>query len=297
MFRNLMIANALDSSLTFNIVASDGADVLNIKINGAGALRVDWGDGSQVERIGVSATHTYAAAGVYTVGIAIEDASKTVSVIKLDNSTVNIRSSNERWGAIPGLSVLSCNGCANSELAFATLPDGADTAYSYASAFFSCANALLPVRQLPSYTTSIASLAYNCSKALLPFSELPPNLKGAQGNAFYNCTAATFTVTRIPDGVTGLNNAFYYCSKANIKLTALPANLTSMSLGFAYSGLVMDLDEVVANAPAGGFAALTNLSSAFTGCAGVTGSRSRFLAACPNATTNNYTFTGTSTTE
>ena len=143
----------------------------------------------------------------------------------------------------------------------------------------------------------MSNFAYMCKKAILPFNELPSTLTGSMGNAFYECEEARFTITSIPEGVTSLSGTFYNNKKATIKLNKLPDNITSLATAFCYTQLEMNLDEVASNAPEGGYAALTNLSSAFFNCPGVTGSRSRFLAACPNATTNNLTFTGTNTTE
>ena len=295
MFRNLLIADQLNRELTFNIVASEGADMLAVNVNGGVALWVDWGDGSPITRVNMLTTHTYAY-GEYVARFTCAGTPDGYTLIKLDSSTVNIRSSNERWSVIPGLCAITCVGCANSELAFTSLPEGDNPTYSYNGAFNGASAALLPLRKFP-VTRVMNSFAANCREAILPFNELPDTVTGNIANAFVNNVKATFTITRIPDGVTSMNGAFQSCKLATIRLSRLPANITSMSGTFAYSSLVMDLDEVVANAPDGGYAALTNLSSAFTGCAGVTGSRSRFLAACPNATTNNYTFSGTNTTE
>ena len=294
MFRNLVIASQLDSALTFNIVAAEGADVLNIKSRGTSSLMIDWGDGSPLE-FSASITHTYAA-GEYTLRLCAYTPADPIYVILFDGSSVNIRSSNERWSAILGLCVLSCVGCANSECAFTSLPEGDNPSYSYNGAFNGASAALLPLRKFP-VTRGMNSFASNCREAILPFNELPDTVTGNIANAFANNIKATFTITRIPEGVTSMNGAFQSCKLATIRLSRLPANITSMNGTFTYSRLVMDLDEVAANAPDGGYAKLTNLSSAFTDCVGVTGSRSRFLAACPNATTNNYTFAGTSTTE
>lgn len=295
MFRNLVIASQVNSALTFDVVAADGANVLNVKAHGTSSLAIDWGDGSALEFSGGQRTHTYAS-GEYTLRVYAVTPSNPVYQIVFNNSTVNIRSSNERWGALFGLCSLTFTGCANSECAFTSLPEGDNATYNYNAAFNGASAALLPLRKFP-VTRGVNSFAVNCREALLPFNELPATVAGNIANVFANNVKATFTITRIPEGVTSMNGAFQSCKLATIRLSRLPANITSMSGTFTYANLVMDLDEVAANAPDGGYAALTNLSSAFTDCAGVTGSRSRFLAACPNATTNKYTFTGTSTTE
>ena len=295
MFRNLVIASQLDSTLTFNIVAAEGADVLTVKSRGTSSLLIDWGDGSPLE-FSTSITHTYAA-GEYTVRLQEYTPANPIYQILFEGSSVNIRSSNERWGAIYGLCAIAFQSCSNAECAFTSLPDSVTQTYSYIGAVYNCANAVLPLRSLPLNTTSMQNFAYNAQKAILPFNELPPGLAGNHSGMFYNCREATYTITHLPDGITGLNNAFNNNKKSTLHLSSLPPNIASMSLTFESSSLVMDLDEVAANAPDGGYAALTNLNSTFYGCTGVTGSRSRFLAACPNATTNSYTFAGTSTTE
>jgi hypothetical protein len=59
----------------------------------------------------------------------------------------------------------------------------------------------------------------------------------------------------------------------------------------------INLDTLVANAPAEGWTALTNIAYMFYGCTKVTGSRSAFLAKCPNVTSTAGAFDGTNTTE
>ena len=59
----------------------------------------------------------------------------------------------------------------------------------------------------------------------------------------------------------------------------------------------MNLDTLVANAPAEGWTKLTNITNMFYGCPKVTGSRSAFLAKLPNVTNTAGAFAGTNTTE
>jgi hypothetical protein len=173
-----------------------------------------------------------------------------------------------------------------------SLPDNSnDTRIQY------CYNAILPIAEIPPHTSSIRNFAAYNSKAILPFNELPDSVTGNANSAFYDCREATFTITRLPAGITRMRQSFQYCGKATLQLDRLPPGITDLFCAFQESSLVMNLDNVVANAPADGFPQLTDLQSTFNGCAGVTGSRSRFLALCPNATTDSYTFVGTTTTE
>ena len=294
-FRDNLMDYNLGRILTFRLNATEGADTLSIRTYKY-PIVIDWGDGSPAVDGHMAVSHTYAS-GQYILRIGPRNVEYSDGVLVLDDSTINIMSSNERWSALPGLNAIKCSNCANSELALTSIPNNPSNAYGYTSAFSSNGNALLPLRELPKSATTLNNFAIGCKKAILPFNELPPNLVGLQTNAFAYCHEATFTVTSIPAGVTGLSGAFSKCWKAHIKLSSLPANITSMNLAFEETKLEMNLDEVVNNAPEGGFTALTNLNGAFFGCAGVTGSRSRFLAACPNAVTNKYTFSGTNTTE
>lgn len=294
-FRDNLMDYNLGRILTFHLHATEGADTLTIHTYKY-PIVIDWGDGSPAVDGLMTMSHTYAR-GHYILRIGPRNVEYSDGVLVLDDSTINIMSSNERWSALPGLTSIKCSNCSNSELALTSLPDNPSDEYDYTAAFFSDGNALLPLRELPKSATTLNNFAVGCKKAILPFNELPPNLVGVQTNAFAYCHEATFTVTSIPAGVTGLNGTFSKCWKANIKLSSLPANIANMNLAFEETKLEMNLDEIVANAPEGGFTALTNLNGTFFGCKGVTGSRSRFLAACPNAVTNEYTFRGTTTTE
>lgn len=63
------------------------------------------------------------------------------------------------------------------------------------------------------------------------------------------------------------------------------------------SQCVINLDTLVANAPAEGWTELTNITRMFFSCGKVTGSRSAFLAKCPNVTNTEKWADGTATTE
>lgn len=296
-FRNALIADQLGRALTFDIIADDTNNRLVLDAD-YGSTYVDYGDGSATTLLTTDGlTHTYAP-GKYTVSFTSYNGSSTKHLY-LGNSTVNIVRSNERWELLPNLRQLTAAYCQTSQLYLTSLPSAGNTNYEpYTYTFRGCAEALIPIKQIPPTITQMGFFAWECKKAILPFRELPPTLVGGNDSIFYFCENAEFTITRLPNGVTSLNQAFDHCVKANISFNKLPDNIASLNLTFNTCGnLVVNLDELAANAPEGGYAALTSINGTFLNCPGVTGSRSKFLAACPNATPTDYTFMGTNTTE
>ena len=125
---------------------------------------------------------------------------------------------------------------------------------------------------------------------------LPANLENGL-RAFYNTPVMESRITYLPETLTSGNQTFYR-SNAYISLDRLPPNLANGSRMFSDApNTVINLDTLAANAPADGWTALTTISYMFTRCTRVTGSKSAFLAKCPNVTTSDYWATGTSTTE
>ena len=289
-FRNILMASHYDDALTFEIVAEEDKDVFNLYFfSNKEVSTVFWGDGTSSIVGGSEVSHKYAP-GTYTARLYLGSSTYTLCSL---NSTVNIRSSNENWQRYPNLRNMVIHQCINSELLLTSIPDNSnDTRIQF------CSNAILPITEIPPHTSSIWNFAALGEKALLPFSELPDSVTGNADGAFYNCREATFTITRLPAGITSLRQSFQFCDKATIQLDRLPPGITDLFCAFEGCSLLeMNLDEVVANAPAEGFPQLTNLEHTFTRCPGVTGSRSGFLALCPNAVTDSGTFGGTNTTE
>lgn len=100
-------------------------------------------------------------------------------------------------------------------------------------------------------------------------------------------------------------NMFEGCTKATLPLTRLPAGLTgSLVSAFDNTPLtVINLDDLTANAPEGGWTEVRNIIYMFRNAGSgnspgtVTGSRSAFLAKLPNVTNATKAFYGTNTTE
>ena len=125
---------------------------------------------------------------------------------------------------------------------------------------------------------------------------------------FYRCLNLGGICTSLPDDAVSLQSAFNNCQKLVIRIDRLPSKLSwagGMANAFQSCYLAeINLDELAANAPAGGWTGPTVLSWAFYRCGmnnnpgTCTGSQSAFLAKFPNvntATTAN-TFTDTNTT-
>lgn len=122
---------------------------------------------------------------------------------------------------------------------------------------------------------------------------------------FEGCTNALFNFSELPKGMTAASSVFSNCTKATLPLTRLPAGLDgSLSSMFENALLaVINLDDLTANAPEGGWTEVRNIMSMFYNAGSgnspgtVTGSRSAFLAKLPNVTVAAKVFYGTNTTE
>lgn len=296
-FRNTIIASQQERYLIFEIEVSEGANTLNWHVFGAGGTCwIDWGDGNTATcNSGYDINHQYDQQGTFFVKLLLDVDCTGLSTTA---STVNIKRCNEAWGKQRLNSDFRVQfiQCDNSELVIKTLPSVA----KYDNMFYQNINALLPIANLKdAQIVSGYNMFHSCQSALLPFNELPPTLTKNMNNMFYNCKKATFKITNVPDAVTTMNQSFDGCVSADIRLTKLPASIESLKLTFAYCGdaVKINLDELAANAPDGGYAALTTIQGAFADTPGVTGSQSRFLSVCPNLTNTTSAFIGTNTTE
>ncbi len=126
------------------------------------------------------------------------------------------------------------------------------------------------------------------------------------GLAFNRCKNLAGSCTTLPDYVTRLQSAFNGCNKLRLKINRLPSSLNvAAALANAFQSCYLaeiNLNELAANAPAGGWTSVTSLNYAFYRC-GInnnpgtcTGSQSAFLAKFPNASGTSTTFTDTNTT-
>lgn len=122
---------------------------------------------------------------------------------------------------------------------------------------------------------------------------------------FDGCTNALFNFSELPKGLTAASYMFKGCTKAALMLTRLPAGLTGSLVSAFDNALlaVINLDDLTANAPEGGWTEVRNIMYMFRNAGSgnspgtVTGSRSAFLAKFPNVTNTTNAFYGTNTTE
>lgn len=122
---------------------------------------------------------------------------------------------------------------------------------------------------------------------------------------FEGCTNALFNFSELPEGLTSASYMFKDCTKATLHLTRLPAGLASLLTSMFENALlaVIDLDDLTANAPEGGWTGVRNIMRMFYNAGSgnspgtVTGSRSAFLAKFPSGVLGGRTFQGTNTTE
>lgn len=288
--------------------------------NTGGYCSVDWGDGSKEDAVTnkTKLNHTYAVAGTYKIRIKAECYNVRCGSDLLYDCSENWDSLGDITG-LNGSVMMTFDYATNLVHSFKTLPRN----LQYASYMFrSCYNADFMMTSLPVGLVSVYCMFENCSKATIPFlTSLPEGL--TNGNSmFYGCKNALLPLTKLPDSLSSADGMFMYCNKANFEFTKLPDSLqngaymfqdcllaklplTNLSAGltsgrnmfFGCKNAEINLDTLVANAPAEGWTALTTIQNMFNGCSKVTGSRSAFLAKCPNVTNTNNAFNGTNTTE
>lgn len=272
-FRRRMMISAMqgENCLTFDIIAEAG-QTFSWQPQGYWgkeyAAMVDIGNGKQAMANNEVISRTYELAGRYEFKIY-----ECYGNFAYWRGDVNLVSSNEKWqylGTQYKQFYTAFKGMTNSTLALKTLPDGLT---SYSGAFYGCTGATLPLTALP-----------DCPNYYEAFRDV----KNFSGNLF-----------NIPDSITDCRTMFSNTTgPGRVVLTKLPPHATSLSVFASNSNVVYaNLTELAANAPEGGYQALTSLYYAFYGNANVTGSRSAFLAVCPNVTDTTNAFTNTNTTE
>lgn len=263
---------------------------------------VDWGDGSGEDATasGTTLTHTYAAAGTYTISIKAD----CYRYVFGDSGTYAplIYDANGNWDALGNITIGNgmFQNCGNAVFNFSELPKGMTSAPYM---FYNCAKAMLPLTSLPDGLTSGQYMFQNCTKATLPLTSLPTGLTNGD-SMFTDCRNATLPLTSLPAGLTNGHAMFARCSKATLQLTSLPTGPTSLVAAFLSALLAkINLDDLTANAPEGGWTGVTSIEKMFYNAGSgnspgtVTGSRSAFLAKFPNVTNTTNAFYGTNTTE
>ena len=215
-------------------ITDDGKTKLNIRVwdkarsnvplyfsqTVANGVTIDWGDGSPAEILpgtgNVNTAHQYAAAGDYTISLAVAEgctlglgwnnSSYCVMGSVGNNGMVycNLLQSahiGERVSSIDNYAFYNCL-----SLSSITIPDGVTSISD--SAFFNCLS--LASITITDGVTSISNYAFfNCLS--LASITIPDGVTSISGYAFYNCSSLA-SIT-IPDGVTSIgNSAFRDCS-------------------------------------------------------------------------------------
>lgn len=271
--RRMMITNAQsgENYLSFDIIAEAG-QTLTFQAQGyfAGgtAAVIDIGNGRQELANDETASRTFEYPGNYQLKIY-----KYNGTLARWGGTANLVSSNEKWQFMPKLTSLN---------------------YS----FYGMSNSTLALRTLPPNITNLNNTFYNATNATLPLSAIPDGVT-AMNSTFANVKNFSGQIVNLPDTVTSAKSTFNgSAGNGLVRLTKLPPNITDMTaFGVGATFIYADLDELAANAPEGGYQALTTIQLAFSGCSNVTGSRSAFLAVCPNVTNTTNAFLNTNTTE
>ena len=277
------------------ILASDMTYGVFSAFNDGGYCKVDWGDGNKDEAVSTNITisHTYTVAGTYKVKIQANCSRINLGAV----GRPIVYDCSDDFSCLIGLTSgnYTFSECSNAVLSLTRLPEQITGGLEM---FSGCTNAQLPLTSLPEGLTNGQSMFNSCSNATLPLTSLPDGLTNC-ASMFRGCSKAQLSLTYLPAGLTNGASMFVGCTKSEFAFTKLPDGITSGCLMFygAGSGVEINLDTLVANAPADGWVDLTNISGMFYACPNVTGSRSAFLSKCPNVTNITDAFRGTNTTE
>ena len=253
------------------ILASDMTYGFTPYWNAGGYCSVDWGDGAKEDAVSnkTKLNHTYAVAGTYRVKINAD-----LYLIKVGGAV--LYDCNEKW---------ECLGCLGSG------------SFDMNSMFESSGNLIHTFKTLPQGFKYTNYMFRYCSKVDFAMASLPEGITHS-GSMFSGCTNATLPLTSLPESLNRAPSMFSGCTKATLPLTSLPDGLSDATQMFdSCKNAEINLDTLVANAPDEGWTKLTSIRLMFRNCSKVTGSRSAFLAKCPNVTNTTDAFTGTSTTE
>ena len=185
--------------LTFEGDADHLEAAIHLQATVAGAVTVDWGDGSAVETwAGTSAerkTHTYAAAGTYDVKVACSDGSFSLPSYICGTKTVT------------GVDGTTAVVTANLDGAYTHIFLPASLTSLGANCFNNCSS--LRSVTLPASLTSLGNCFYFCSS--LRSVTLPASLTSLGANCFNNCYSLR-SVT-LPASLTSLGtNCFASCT-------------------------------------------------------------------------------------
>ena len=268
--------------------------------NSGGYCKVlDWGDGTSEDAVtsNVLLTHTYSVAGTYKIKI-VADCWRIVFGNKPAYDLL-VYDSNAQWNFLGNLTNMGSmfQNCSNAIYRMDLLPPHV-TNITYA--FANNKKADLRFRKFPEGVINAQATFNECTLSPLAFTSLP-KVRDITQMFYYNRNSA-INITEIPEECVVLTGTFSSCygPNCNINIKKLPDNIENLNGAFSQSDKIfIDISELAANAPPEGWTELTRLGSAFVRSLNVTGSRSAFLAKCPNITDTDPSgaFVGTNTTE
>lgn len=266
--------------------------------NSGGYCKVlDWGDGIAEDAVtsGTVLSHTYSVAGTYKIKI-VANCYKVNFAVSADYAKL-IFDSNLFYNYLGALT--DCRemfrGASYAEFVVKNLPISLVNAQNM---FSNCGSIGCDLMYFPDSLTNCVWMFGSCGNTTFKnLKNLPLGTSNYTGT-FYQNTKAEFTISSIPDNVVRLTNAFTACKLARIHLEKLPPGLLTCDETFSGCELAeINISKLAENAPAEGWVNLTSIRGLFYNCPKVTGSRSAFLAKCPNVTNTTNAFTGTNTTE
>ena len=256
---------------------------------------LDWGDGIAEDAVksGTVLTHTYSVAGTYKIKI-VADCWRLIFGNKPAYYPL-VYDSNAQWDFLGDLTEMGSmfQNCSNAIYHMDLLPPHV-TNMTYA--FMNNNHADLRFRKFPEGVVAAQATFSGCSRSPLAFTSLPKAPDITQ--IFYYNLSSSVNIIEIPEECVILTSVFSSCKGPNcsINIKKLPDNVKDLNGAFAQSDKTfIDISELAANAPTEGWTKLTILGSAFYKSTNVTGSRSAFLAKCPNVTNITNAFEGTST--
>ena len=266
--------------------------------SGGGQIRVDWGDGSDIEEfVEVRGYHNYATPGLYTITITGE--AKSLRFGADDAVTYDLRNVIS-WGTLGYTQATDmCLGCINLE----SIPNDVAGSFSNVKTFngaFSCCESLKEIPQgLFRYATA-AKRFEDCFSHSASISEIPADL-------FKNCTAAedmSYAFYATGTGVVDTNSTLTNYSSVSEqvrsgKLKSLPEglfancpNITQLDYVFGATAIESIPDDLFSTA-----SAATKFTGAFSPCVCLKEIPYDLMANATSALDIKYMFAGCSSIE
>ena len=125
-----------------------------------------------------------------------------------------------------------------------------------------------------------------------PVPSLPESLIGdSSQSVLASPSTIPAYITRLPAGMRYLNSLGNSQGLACWQINTLPAGIVDLFRAFRYPGgyglyrTFIDIEKIIQNCPASGFADLTRITSFCNNCLGISGTAAAFMQKCPSVTT------------